>query len=500
MKRTKISLISAAVALLAVSSCNLEKFPDTAINTENAMESVSDCQAFRNGLYSGMKYCFTGGFIYATDLQTDLYHAVANFGNFQGAFYSYSLTSSESTVATVWNGLYGYIGNANFLIDGIQKLLDRGTLDEADQALVRQYYGEACYIRAHMYFNLSQYFCEDYDPETAAETMGVPVVTRYAPTFDSSSYPSRGTLDQTYAQILADLSEAETYITTAGEPNAIYVTEDAVKALQARVALTMHDYQTAFDKASELVESGRYPLVTDAAAYAEGWVEDNLSESIWQVQMTGPDDTGNAYSYFIYDTGSGPNPQYVPEQWVLDLYDTANDIRYNAYFRETSFTSPVTGTLTLLVKYPGNPTLYTTQTNYQNKPKVFRISEMYLIAAEAAANITGQDAVASQYLNDLKRARIAGWVDQTYSGVNLMSEIRDERVRELYGEGFRLNDLKRWHMGFTRDAGQNPDLVMQGTNYASCTRPADDPYFVWPIPLSEMDANPQMVQNPAYTN
>ena len=92
MKRTKISLTAAAAVLLAVSSCNLEKFPDTAINTENAMESVSDCQAFRNGLYSGMKYCFTGGFIYATDLQTDLYHAVANFGNFQGPFYSYSLT------------------------------------------------------------------------------------------------------------------------------------------------------------------------------------------------------------------------------------------------------------------------------------------------------------------------------------------------------------------------------------------------------------------------
>lgn len=505
MKRTKILSTAAVTALIAMSSCNLEKFPDTAINAENAMESIADCQSFRNGLYSGMKYCFTGAFIYATDLQTDLYHAVANFGNFQGPFYSYSVTSSESTAETVWYGLYGYIGNANFLIEGTQKLLDKGTLSEADAATIRQYYGEACYIRAHMLFNLSQYFCEDYDPETAESKMGVPVVTRYAPTFDSNAYPSRGTLAQTYSQIVTDLAEAEKYVTVKGEPDAIYVTADAVAALQARVALTMHDYQTAFNKASGLVSSRRYQLVSDAAAYADGWLNDNLGEAIWQVQMMDQTDLGNAYSYFIYNTSGEEgmdNPQYVPEQWVLDLYDQTNDIRYGAYFDERSFTSPVTGTMTLMVKYPGNPALRSNVnvSNYQNKPKVFRISEMYLIAAEAAANLTGQDAVASQYLNDLKRARIAGWADQTYSGVNLMSEIRDERVRELFGEGFRLNDLKRWHLGFTRDEGQDPSLVMQGTNYASCTRPADDPFFLWPIPLAEMDANPQMVQNPAYAN
>lgn len=502
MKNTKIFLAS-ALALFAVTSCNLEKFPDNAINTEEAMESVADCQAFRNGLYSGMKYCFTGAFVYAPDLQADMYHAVKNFGNFSGSFYHYSVTASEGMANTAWFGLYGYIGNANFLIEGTKKLLDAGTLSEADQVLVRQYYGEACYIRAHMYFNLTQYFCEDYDPETAANKLGVPVVTKYEPTGDSSKYPSRGSLEATYQQIITDLSEAEKNITSAGEPNAVYVTKDVVTALQARVALTMHDYDTALAKAKSLIDGGVYTLVSDQNTYSSGWANDNLPEAIWQVAMTGPDDIGNAFSYFIYNTSGKEgedNPQYVPEDWVLDLYDQENDIRYAAYFDTRDITTPVVGRLTLLVKYPGNKSLYSAVTNYVNKPKVFRISEMYLIAAEAAANKSGQESVASYYLNELRSKRIANWVHQDYSGVELMKQIREERVRELFGEGHRMNDLKRWHMGFSRSAGQDPNLVQPGENYASCSREADDPFFLWPIPTNEIQANPQIEQNPAYTN
>ena len=125
---------------------------------------------------------------------------------------------------------------------------------------------------------------------------------------------------------------------------------------------------------------------------------------------------------------------------------------------------------------------------------------MYLIAAEAAANKSGQESVASYYLNELRSKRIANWVNQDYSGVELMKQIREERVRELFGEGHRMNDLKRWHMGFTRSAGQDPDLVQPGENYASCSREADDPFFLWPIPTDEVQANPQIEQNPAYTN
>ena len=500
MKNIKTILIAAA-AVFAISACNLDKFPDNAINTDEAMESVADCQAFRNGLYSGTKGVFTGAYVYVPDLQADMYHAVKNFGNFQGAWYHYSVTTSESMAASAWFGLYGIIANANFLIDGTQKLLAAGTLNEADTKTVQQYYGEACYLRAHMYYQLCCYFCEDYDPDTAEDFMGVPVVLKYEPTGDSSKYPARPSLQATYDQILADLTEAETYLTSEGTPNSAYITADVVAALQARVALMMHDYDTALLKAKSLIDGGKYQLVTDARTFADGWLNDNLQETIWQAAMTGPDDIGNSFSYFIYNTSGKDgedNPQYVPEDWVLNLYDQTNDIRYKSWFDTRNITTPVVGTLTLLVKYPGNPKLYSAVTNYVNQPKIFRISEMYLIAAEAASNKGGQDIVASKYLNDLKAARIAGWKNTDYAGDDLTVAIRQERVRELFGEGHRMNDLKRWHIGFTRSAGQDPSLVMPGEKYAGLSMEADSPLFVWPIPIDEMQANPQMEQNPAY--
>lgn len=497
MKKITIFFVGLTVAML--SACDLNKFPQTAINTEEAMESVADCQQFRYGLYANTKGVFTGAFIYGQDLQADLYHAVDKFGNWQGPFYSYQMTTSEDTPNSAWFGIYSAIGNANFLIEGTQKLLDSGELSEEDTKLVQLYYGEACYLRAHFYFNLTQYFCEDYDPNTAGEKLGVPVVLKYEPTGDATKYPARGTLADTYKQITDDLAEAEKYITTAGAVNSNYITKDVVTAMQARVALTMHDYATAYAKATSLINAGTYKFVTTKAGLAEAWTKDNLSECLWQAKMVDATDRGNSFQYFIYNTtgvDGEDDPQYIPEDWCLNLY-AADDIRW-AWFDKRDIHLRVTGTVYLLVKYPGNPALQSNDvSNYCNMPKIFNIGEQYLIAAEAAYN-NGDYTNANKYLNALRSNRIPSWKTTDYSGLDLFREIREERVRELYGEGFRLNDLKRWHMGFTRSKGQDPSILFPGRNYVDCTREADDPAFLWPIPKDECQANPQMEQNAAY--
>jgi len=53
-------------------------------------------------------------------------------------------------------------------------------------------------------------------------------------------------------------------------------------------------------------------------------------------------------------------------------------------------------------------------------------------------------------------------------------------------------------MGFTRSAGQDPSILFPGKNFVDCSREADDPAFLWPIPKDECQANPQMEQNAAY--
>jgi len=498
----KLSIYILGLAALLLSACNLDKFPQTAINTEEAMESAADCEQFRYGLYANTKGLFTGAFIYGQDLQADLYHAVDKFGNWQGPFYSYQLTTSEDTPNSAWFGIYSAIGNANFLIEGTKKLLESGDLSDADKELVQLYYGEACYLRAHFYFNLTQYFCEDYDPDTAGDKFGVPVVLVYEPTGDATKYPHRGKLSETYAQIDKDLTEAEKYVTTPGAVCSNYITKDVVTALRARVALTMHDYKTAYEKATSLITAGTYKFVASKAALKEAWTKDNLSECMWVAKMVDASDRGNSFQYFIYNTtgvDGEDDPQYIPEDWCLKLY-APDDIRW-AWFDKRDIHLRVTGSVYLLVKYPGNPVLQSNNvSNYCNMPKIFNIGEMYLIAAEAAYN-NGADYVnANKYLNDLRSARIPSWTKTDYAGLDLFREIREERVRELYGEGFRLNDLKRWHMGFTRSQGQDPKILFPGKNYVDCTREPDDPAFLWPIPKDEIQANPQMKdeQNAAY--
>ena len=504
MKKILFATLALVASISVFNSCDLNEYPDTAINTEEAMESAADCNNFLVGIYASSKSLFSGFYMYSTDLMTDSYHAVKNFGNWDGDYYTYHILASDSNVSAVWFNYYAVIGNCNFLIAGTRKLLDSGKLSDADTKTVQEYYGVACFFRAFLYYRLTQYFCKDYDPATADSVYGVPVVTEYAPTGDSSKYPHRGTLAKTYKQITDDIAEAEANVTSAGKVNSGYVTADVVQALKARVALSMEDYPTAYNTASALVASNTYELEKDADKFAAGWIDDDLKEVIWQPIIVDPSDGGSACSYFIHNTSGKAgedDPQYFPEKWVLDIYDSDTDIRYNAYFasRDINFRDNK-GTLTILIKFPGNPKLNTSAASrYVNMPKVFRIAEQYLIAAEAAY-YNNDEVNAREYLNALRQNRGFTVADNlTSTGDALRQDIRDERVRELFGEGFRLSDIKRYHIGFTRDAGQDPDMIQPLANDLSL--PADSPEFIWPIPTDEITANPQIKdeQNEGYS-
>lgn len=93
-KTMKNKLMILAATFLAA-ACSLDKVPGDSIHTDESIQSIEDCNKFLIGQYSGLKYVTTGAYIYATELQTDLFHAVKNFGNFDGDFYHYSVTASN---------------------------------------------------------------------------------------------------------------------------------------------------------------------------------------------------------------------------------------------------------------------------------------------------------------------------------------------------------------------------------------------------------------------
>ena len=146
----------------------------------------------------------------------------------------------------------------------------------------------------------------------------------------------------------------------------------------------------------------------------------------------------------------------------------------------------------LLIKYRGNLGFIDLKIFHVSMPKPLRLAEQYLILAESQCEL-GNIGKAKDVLTDLLSTRFVANV-----GVNLPEDregwlkvISEERAKELYMEGFRLHDLKRWGMGINR----TPQSESQKEG-SSLRKNADDKYFVWPIPKHEIEApGSQVVQN-----
>ena len=228
------------------------------------------------------------------------------------------------------------------------------------------------------------------------------------------------------------------------------------------------------------------------------WQYDLATEIIWRVGFTTTSYGGalgqhflnfnNDYTYYY--------PDYVPAQWVLNLY-SASDRRYGAYF--ANFTTGYDHNLTwpLLVKYYGNQEFISSALIYHvSMPKPFRLAEQYLIRAEAYCRQENPNfSAASKDLSTLRESRFSSGGAITVNEGNYLQTISDERVRELFMEGFRLNDLKRWGKlynngeGFTRTPQSNS--LEEGSSLHIA---ADNPLFVWPIPQHEIEAPGSEVQ------
>ena len=504
----KIFIMLALVAGL-VTSCDMDKEPYNALPDTEGITTPTDFVNARVSLYSGLRSCIGGNSFYnSEEIQCDGFDAVTGYSNTLGDMYRWTFTTESSYFSTVYSNYQVLIARANYIIDGYNKcdMSDKTVYTENAIANMQKALGDAYFLRAYSIFGLSQYFCADYEPETAGdENSGVSYRLDYSPSSNASTYPARQTLQQTFVQINSDLDEAAKYIRDEGEPSYAYFSKDAITALRARVALAMHDYSHAAQYASDLITAGKYTLAEDKEELEDLWRNDGGNETIMQMPVPTLDElpaqTGKLYQ--PYNEGSVPD--YIPTQTLVDLY-SAKDYRKSVYFNQLSLTTNTGASATVygFNKYVDQSALYNRlQKNeyvrFTIEPKVFRIAEMYLIAAEAYTQ--NDDLInGAKYLNELEGKRIADYTYRTFPSKNaLMNEIKDEREREMVGEGTRLFDLKRWHEGIKRGTPQNINIcLLPGNSTTGLTVDADSPKLTWPIPKHETDANKNIKQNPGY--
>lgn len=459
-----MSLFSATMLLGSCKDEFLEKEPYASVPIGSAITTETELQAAMNGVYASMRTYETWGRnipVLGDLLADNTYISADNAGRYlnQNAF---ALTASSAEPDEMWENLYQTILRANTVINA--------ELPDADAEVVNQIKGEAYAVRGLAYHELVKIFATPYTADPAA--LGVPIVLA----FDQNAELSRSTVAEVYTQIQSDYTKAYEMM-GSDEQDASYMSKYAARALQARAYLFMGDYAKAQEAALDVIDNGGFELIS-AGNYVDYWQNpvpvSNKVETVFEISLDAIDNNFSNALANMYDQEGYGDIVATPE--LVNLYGEG-DVRRGVIIEGEKANEHV---------YIVNK--YTNRANPADKDdiKVIRYSEVLLTLAEAYAR-TGQDAEALAVLNELMAAR--GVDAYTSSGDQLKQDIITERRKELAFEGHRYWTLMRLGLPIERTV-HHPASAR--------TIPAGDSRLIQPIPQAEIDANPNVKQNPGY--
>lgn len=465
MKRITIkNMIVTTVLFLSLASCEksfLELKPPTSLTPEFALATEADLQVALRGAYAGLKSTALYGRSLPVlgDMMADNTYQSALNTNRYTSFNLYNYLVTDGDVSGLWNASYSVILRANNIINS----------PIPDNANIQQIKGEAYAIRALAYFNLVRYFASPYTVDPSK--LGVPVIT----TYQADLKPERAKIADVYGLINKDLDKAYTLMTKF--TNSSQFSKYSAKALQAKVYLTMGDKTNAKTAALDVITNSGFTAIT-SAAHTGYWAgvapRTDKVETLLEISFDAvANNAFDALSYIYLQSGNYGDMLCSTE--LYDLYETA-DIRKSLY---------ATGTRGGLASVFVNK--YTSFTGDHSDTKVIRMSEMYLIAAEASYPSNTSDAL--KYVNEVTSRRGATAIAS--SGSALLEAIITERRKELAFEGERYLDMQRLQRNIARSK-----------NYPTSALSIDFTNFrrIMPIPQGELDANPNIKsqQNPGW--
>jgi SusD family. len=482
----------AAAMVLGLSACEgfLDTVPTDSVVDKNAMVTLPDAKVACNGLYTKFKYyTLYGTYIpYMGDLRADNMYPRTSDGT-GAVIYTWQYESSaNSYFGTFWNNYYNIIMRCNTFLENIENLEVTSTEDIEEK---EDYIGQAYVIRALAYFDIARLYGQPYTYDNGASLGAVIVNT----TISSSEAleASRTTVAETYNQILNDIDKGLPLLTKS--KNLGHFNYWAAKLFQARVYLYMGKYSEAYTAATEVINNSPYELVP-RDEYLDSWGWEGNDESVMEflVSINGDiDDDGGFYTMYhnMWFDDSNCGASLIPTlKWRNLFKDTPDDIRAQMI----KYDDPVTGFKKTgeywLKKFIGNKDQgYTFR---RNNPHAFRLSEAYLIAAEAGLE-SGHATEASNYLNAFRAERYEnpGKVTATQAIIEV------ERQKEFIGEGHRFFDVMRRGGKFVRDMNADPHDFGGGSAYQSTLKPGDTK-VVLPISSDERVTCPNIQQNPGY--
>jgi tetratricopeptide (TPR) repeat protein len=458
-----------------------DSIPSDMVNT------LEDAKRITNGMYSRIKWedwyganMYVMGELRGDDLRP--IHEVMPWGYVDA--YQFDFTPGGSNYGGFWSRIYNVLLNANSLLSLIDNFPASG---QAEIDLKNDMKGQALAVRALCHFDLARLYGYPYLMDKGA-SLGAVIATELIP---QGEYRPRGTVKETYDVVIQSLIEALPLLSKAR--NHGHFNFWAAKALLARAYLYMGEYDNAFKHADEIITTvgGTYSLVPNSG-YISSWSRQDCSEMMLELLVTIASNFNTNYGVQRYIFGLSQEPGsmvvgvLIPSKKWLDLIDEDPDD-----VRRGLLQVGVTGDRWLR-KFAGNSV---SPPNYGlHNPVLIRLSEVYLIAAEAALSKPSPDqAKANQYLDAIRKR-----ANPNVSSITAtVDEVLKERRKEFIGEGHRFFDLSR--LGKTIDRTYDHVLPINNTyKEINPWNPSNFHKVVLPITNTQRIANPEGAQNPGY--
>lgn len=441
--------------------------PDTSLVGETVYNTDATAASAINGIYINMEGGVVGGGTEGISALVGL--SADDFIIFPNPTdplvqQTYSNSLTNQSYPAIWTDLYSRLYQANSAIEGIS------SSNGISVTMKQQLLGESLFLRAFCFFYLTNLYGD------------IPLVI----TTDSKANAELPRTKQTavYRQIINDLANAQQLLSSnyLGPDGSISMkrvrpNKYTAAALLARTYLYNNVFDSAEIEASMVINSANYQLLADL----DSVFLTNSTEAIWQLEV--PDLGSNApdASAFLLSYFGGPSifVPYILSDSLVNQFDSG-DLRKNHWVDSII----VNGST---YYYPNKYKLNYTGQPAVEYPTVMRLSEMYLIRAEARVELNNLNGAVSDLDMIRSRAGLSGTTATTQA--EILSAIMQERRLELFTEyGHRWFDLKRTG---AVDAIMTEVTPLKGgvwNNYDS----------LYPIPVGELKLDGNLTQNPGY--
>ncbi|MDR1919313.1 MAG: RagB/SusD family nutrient uptake outer membrane protein [Tannerellaceae bacterium] len=485
MKKSVILLIP--IILLASCSDVLDKYPLDKPSQETFYTNAAEISSGVVACYRFLRETDEGAYTFPIVLDCMADVAFPRQDNNYKTIARGEHDDKNTAIRDTWSRAYQGVGRCNTIL---QVLEEKASLLTDDQ--IRQYRGEALFLRAYYYARLVLYFGD------------VPLVLQPITAVSEAMEITRTPKDQVITQIMADYTEAASLLplqyTAAAEIGR--ATQGMANAYKARAALYFGQWSVAAEAANAVIQSGiyqLYPQYGNLFLPAGLWDASN-KEIILTQEFGGAINSYHALPQYLLSRNVVGWACLVPSQSMLDSYlctdgkniaesplfdksapfenrdprlklsfvtpgDRFGDFRFDSHVDSTSCYNYVTDawvtnndcyTINQYTSYTGYYARKYADMDYKNRlgqgdyPIILcRYAEVLLTYAEAKIELNQIDQSVVDALNQLRTSRedvqmipfsLSDLSDQQQARL----KVRLERKVELAFEGFRYADIRRW--------------------------------------------------------